>query len=423
MRILAHEVKGHEGSTISVSGWVHRIRELGQVNFILLRDRSGIVQLVMDEKPGFTQESVITASGTVRKNGKAPGGFELQVSNIQVLAEAAPDLPIPVNQDPGNLSLDAILDHRIISLRIPKIQNIFKLQAGIVQYFGDHMRGEDFIEIKSSKLIGSGTEGGTGLFTVEYFDRKVFLAQSPQFYKQTMVASGMERVFEIGAAYRAEKHETPRHLNEYISLDVEMGFIDSEHDLMDLEMRILTSIFNRVREEQQDVLQLFDTSVPEESALDNTPRISHDEGKEIISKRTGKRVFEINPEGERVLCDWAMEEYGVELIFVHSFPRKKRPFYTYPEGQKTKSFDLLFRGLEITTGGKRINEYDMLLENLPKFGLTEEGLSDYCTIFKYGCPPHGGFAIGLERLTQKILGLANVKEASLFPRDRRRVRP
>ncbi len=423
MRIFAHEVKGHEGSTISVSGWVHRIRELGQVNFILLRDRSGIVQLVMDEKPGFTQESVITAFGTVRKNGKAPGGFELQVSNIQVLAEAAPDLPIPVNQDPGNLSLDAILDHRIISLRIPKIQNIFKLQAGIVQYFGDHMRGEDFIEIKSSKLIGSGTEGGTGLFTVEYFDRKVFLAQSPQFYKQAMVASGMERVFEIGAAYRAEKHETPRHLNEYISLDVEMGFIDSEHDLMDLEMRILTSIFNRVREEQQDVLRLFDASVPEESALDNTPRISHDEGKEIISKRTGKRVFEINPEGERVLCDWAMEEYGVELIFVHSFPRKKRPFYTYPEGQKTKSFDLMFRGLEITTGGKRINEYDMLLENLPKFGLTEEGLSDYCTIFKYGCPPHGGFAIGLERLTQKILGLANVKEASLFPRDRRRVRP
>ena len=239
MRILAHEVNKHEGSAISVSGWVHRIRELGQVNFILLRDRSGIVQLVMDEKPGFTQESVITAFGTVQKSEKAPGGFELQVSSIQVLAEAAPDLPIPVNQDPGNLSLDAVLDHRVISLRIPKIRNIFKLQAGIVQYFGDHMRSEDFTEIKSSKLIGSGTEGGTGLFTVEYFDKKVFLAQSPQFYKQTMVASGMERVFEIGAAYRAEKHETPRHLNEYVSLDVEMGFIESEYDLMDLAIRIL----------------------------------------------------------------------------------------------------------------------------------------------------------------------------------------
>jgi nondiscriminating aspartyl-tRNA synthetase len=233
----------------------------------------------------------------------------------------------------------------------------------------------------------------------------------------------MERVFEIGAAYRAEKHDTPRHLNEYVSLDVEMGFIESEADLMDLEVGILAHIFAGVQSKHADILEEYGSSVPTAEALKKTPRISHDEAKEILGKRLGKRIFEINPEGERELCDWASEEHGVDALFVYGFPRKKRPFYTYPDGLKTKSFDLLFRGLEITTGGKRINEYDMLIETLPKFGLTEEGLGDYCKIFKYGCPPHGGFAIGLERLTQKILGLQNVKEASLFPRDRKRVKP
>jgi len=423
MRTLAADLVHHDGKLVEVSGWIHRIRDMGKINFLLLRDRSGIAQLVLEEKPEISLETVVTVKGMVAANEKAPGGYEVQVTEIAVLAPAAPDLPIPVNQDADKLGIEAVLDNRIISLRIPKIRSIFKLQAGIVDYFGEHMRSEGFTEIKSSKLIGSGTEGGTGLFTVEYFDTRVFLAQSPQFYKQAMVSSGMERVFEIGAAYRAEKHETNRHLNEYVSLDVEMGFIESEHDLMDIEVRILKHIFARVKEEHQDVLDLYGADVPEPEATENIPRISHDEAKKIISDRLGRKVFEISPEGERVVCEWAMEEYGIDAVFVHSFPRKKRPFYTYPDGQKTKSFDLLFRGLEITTGGKRINEYGMLLETLPKFGLTEEGLKDYCTIFKYGCPPHGGFAIGLERLTQKILGLSNVKEASLFPRDRKRITP
>ncbi|MFW5976275.1 MAG: amino acid--tRNA ligase-related protein, partial [Alkalispirochaetaceae bacterium] len=238
-----------------------------------------------------------------------------------------------------------------------------------------------------------------------------------------MVASGLERVFEIGAAYRAEKHDTPRHLNEYVSLDVEMGFIESETELMELEVGILSHIFAGVQSKHADILEEYGSSVPTPETMEKTPRISHDEAKEILGKRLGKRIFEINPEGERELCGWAREEHGVEAVFVYGFPRKKRPFYTYPDGLKTRSFDLLFRGLEITTGGKRINEYEMLIETLPKFGLTEEGLGDYCKIFKHGCPPHGGFAIGLERLTQKILGLQNVKEASLFPRDRKRVKP
>ncbi|MFW6339032.1 MAG: aspartate--tRNA(Asn) ligase, partial [Alkalispirochaetaceae bacterium] len=415
MRVLARDVERNVGSEVTVQGWVHRIRELGGISFVLLRDRSGMVQIVYEGGVEFTQESVISVTGTAAKNEKAPTGYEVQQRSTELLAKAAPELPISVNQDPEKLGIDAILDNRIVSLRIPKIRHIFELQSSVAELFAEYLRGQDFTEIKSSKLIGSGTEGGTGLFSVDYFGEKVFLAQSPQFYKQAMVASGLERVFEIGAAYRAEKHDTPRHLNEYVSLDVEMGFIESETELMELEVGILSHIFAGVQSKHADILEEYGSSVPTPEAMEKTPRISHDEAKEILGKRLGKRIFEINPEGERELCDWAQEEHGVEAVFVYGFPRKKRPFYTYPDGLKTRSFDLLFRGLEITTGGKRINEYEMLIETLPKFGLTEEGLGDYCTIFKHGCPPHGGFAIGLERLTQKILGLQNVKEASLFP--------
>jgi nondiscriminating aspartyl-tRNA synthetase len=423
MRVLAREVPQHEGEHITVAGWVHRIRELGSVSFVLLRDRSGIVQIVYEGRVEQTLESVVRVTGTCAANEKAPGGFELRAEETELLARAEPDLPLSVNGSLDDVSLDALLDNRLVSVRNPKVRHIFEVQSEIVRAFGEFMRSEDFTEIKSSKLIGTGTEGGTGLFEVQYFEDSVYLAQSPQFYKQAMVASGLERVFEIGTAYRAEKHDTPRHLNEYVSLDVEMGFIESEHDLMDLEVRILAAVFEAVRAAKAGVLEQYGQTLPEREALEQIPRISHDDAKGIIRDRTGKRAFEINPEGERELCDWAGEQHGVEAVFVYGFPRRKRPFYTYPDGQKTKSFDLLFRGLEITTGGRRIHEYNMLLDTLPKFNLTAEGMSDYLQIFKYGCPPHGGFAIGLERLTQKILGLENVKQASLFPRDRKRTRP
>ncbi|MFP3958744.1 MAG: aspartate--tRNA(Asn) ligase [Spirochaetaceae bacterium] len=423
MRVLAREVAWHEGATITVAGWVHRIRELGSVSFVLLRDRSGIVQLVYEGKVEQTLESVIRVTGTCAANEKAPGGFEVRAERTQLLAAAQPELPLSVNGSLDEVGLETLLDHRLVALRNPKVRHIFHVQSEILRAFGEVMRGEDFTEIKSSKLIGTGTEGGTGLFEVQYFEDSVYLAQSPQFYKQAMVASGMERVFEIGTAYRAEKHDTPRHLNEYVSLDVEMGFIESETELMDLELRILGAVFEAVATTHPDILEEYGRSLPTAEALSATPRISHDEAKALIKERTGTRAFEINPEGERVLCDWAAEEHGVEAVFVYGFPRRKRPFYTYPDGQKTKSFDLLFRGLEITTGGLRIHDFDMLRETLPKFKLTEEGMADYLEIFKYGCPPHGGFAIGLERLTQKILGLESVKQASLFPRDRKRTRP
>lgn len=422
-RILAADAIGRIGETVTVAGWVHRLRDLGGVAFIIIRDRSGRIQAVSDENVDVTNESVVRITGTVRANEKAPGGAEISLETLDVLAPAAGELPIPVNQEPDGLGIEAILDHRMISLRVPKILSIFRLQATIVKAFADFFRGEGFTEIKSSKIIGGGSEGGTNLFSMDYFGKTVYLAQSPQLYKQAMVASGLERVFEIGHAYRAEKHETPRHVNEYVSLDVEMGFIESERDLIEIERRFMAYLFGVVVEENASELETWGAQVPHPAACDAAPVIGHDEAKAIIKKRTGQRAFEINPEGERVLCEWADEEYGIPMVFVNEFPRRKRPFYTYPLGQKTMSFDLLFRGLEITTGGRRINEYGMLLDALPKFGMTEAELGAYVDIFKFGCPPHGGFAIGLERITQKILGLANVKEASLFPRDRKRTAP
>ncbi len=422
-RVLFKELADYREQKVSVSGWVHRIRELGAISFVLLRDRSGIMQLVFQGKVDFSLESVIRVAGEVKVNEKAPGGYEVQAGETEVIAVAMPDLPFPVNQDPENIGIDSVLDNRIMSLRNPKILDIFRLQSAVVRYFQEYMRSQDFTEIKTSKLIGSGTEGGTGLFEVNYFDTKVFLAQSPQFYKQAMIASGLERVFEVGAAYRAEKHDTPRHLNEYVSLDVEMAYIDSEQDLMDLECGILEAIFEGVSKNEARILESYGASVPDPDSVKLIPRISHEEAKGIIGKKGGKKVFEINPEGERLICEWAGEEHGIPAVFITAFPRKKRPFYAYPDGQKTLSFDLVFRGLEITTGGRRINDYRMMTETLPRFGLTEAGLGGYLDIFKYGCPPHGGFAIGLERITQKILGLGNVKEASLFPRDRKRTTP
>ncbi|MFP4509091.1 MAG: aspartate--tRNA(Asn) ligase [Spirochaetaceae bacterium] len=424
-RTYAADVAGLEADVpVLVAGWVHRVRELGQVSFVVLRDRSGFVQVVYDGPAPVHPESVVRIHGVTAANEKAPGGIEVKAQETTILGPAAQDAPISVAADPDGIGIETLLDHRILSLRMPKVRAMFELQSEIVRLFAEYLRMNNFTEVKTSKLIGSGTEGGTGLFEVDYFGERVYLAQSPQFYKQAMVASGLERVFEIGAAYRAEKHDTPRHLNEYVSLDVEMGFIDGIDDLMDIELGILGHIFAGVRDgAASGALEQYGASVPDGEALSRTPRIDYEEAKRIASQRSGTRLFDLNPEAERVLCDWAREEHGIEAVFVTGFPRKKRPFYTWPDGRQTASFDLLFRGLEITTGGKRIHDYDMLVGELPKFGMKPEDLGDYLSIFRYGCPPHGGFAIGLERLTQKILGLDNIKAASLFPRDRKRVRP
>lgn len=424
MRILCKDIPAHTGEEIVMEGWVHRIRELGGVNFVILRDRSGTSQLVYNTRPEFNLETVVRVRGLVADNPKAPGGVELQVAETSILGAAQSDLPFPVNQDATGTGLDTILDQRAISLRNPRLRSIATIQSAICRHFETYLASQDFTGVKTPKLVGTGAEGGTGLFEVDYFGDKVYLAQSPQLYKQTMISTGLERVYEVGAAYRAEKHDTPRHLNEYISLDVEMAFIESEKELMDLERSILKAIFAGIEHEHGAILEQWGATVPTGAQVDAWPVLGHEAAKQIVSQRLGRRIFEINPEAERLICDWAMEQYGVDGVFINDFPRKKRPFYAYPEGLKTRSFDLIFRGIEITSGGQRIHDYRMLKENLPKFGLSEASLGQfYIDIFRYGCPPHGGFAIGLERLTAKILGLDNVKAASLFPRDRRRFYP
>jgi nondiscriminating aspartyl-tRNA synthetase len=448
MRYLAKEViaaagGNNAGAEVEVSGWVHRIRELGGIAFVVLRDRSGILQVVLSENQTgigkLTLESVIRVKGVPALNEKAPGGVELRAVSLEILSRAAPDLPYQVNGDVAKTGLETILDNRILSLRNPKIRAVFTVQATIIDAFSAYLRGQDFTEIKTSKIVGSGTEGGTELFAVDYFDRKVYLAQSPQFYKEVMVASGLERVFEVAPAYRAEKHDTPRHLNEYVSLDVEMGFIESEKDLIELEKGLLAYIFDQVAQKNAEELALWNASAPDPASLAGAPTVPYEEALKIANHEaaagrkggaSGGRIFDINPEAERLICAWAGREHGIELAFINEFPRRYRPFYTYPldsgesgAGALTMSFDALFRGLEITTGGRRQHDYQVFLETLPKFGLNPADFTGYLSLLKYGCPPHGGFAVGCERLTQKILGLANVKEASLFPRDRKRVEP
>jgi nondiscriminating aspartyl-tRNA synthetase len=431
---LVEAAQERPGEEVQVSGWVHRIRDMGGITFVVLRDRSGMAQLVCGEKPvdssgaPLTLESVITARGLPALNEKAPGGAELQVKSLEVVSRASAELPYQVNGDIAKMGLETILDNRLLSVRNPKIRAIFKVQATIIDAFSAYLRSQDFTEIKTSKLVWGGTEGGTELFEVEYFDRKVCLAQSPQFYKEAMVSSGMERVFEVAPAYRAEKHDTPRHLNEYISLDIEMGFIESEKDLIELERGLLAYIFDEVSRRNSAELAQWNAVAPNADAVAKAPVVGYEEAvklaSEISAKAGGARLFDINPEAERFLCDWSTKEHGSDLVFVNEFPRRYRPFYAFPsDANRTMSFDALFRGLEITTGGRRQHNYEAFVEVLPRFGLKLENMQNYAALLQYGCPPHGGFAIGLERLTARILGLTSVKEASLFPRDRKRVEP
>jgi nondiscriminating aspartyl-tRNA synthetase len=443
MRVLAKDIKkaAENGEEIELSGWIHRVRDMGGIAFVVLRDRSGMAQMVFDGKAEdssggpLTLESVISVRGLPALNEKAPGGAELRVRELTLLSRAAGDLPFQVNGDIGRMGLDVILDNRLLSLRHPKVCSIFRVQSTIIDAFAAFLRGLDFTEIKSSKLTAGSTEGGTNLFQVDYFERKLYLAQSPQLYKEALVASGLERVFEIGPVYRAEKHDTPRHLNEYVSLDVEMGFIESEHELIALEKELLAYIFEELLRRNGPDLEAWGAVVPSPETAAKAPTVTYDEALKIANAEAakakgGQRIFDINPEAERLLCEWSLREKGTDLVFVNAFPRRYRPFYTYPlesgggeSSALTMSFDALFRGLEITSGSRRQHDYQAFLDALPKFGLKSENMGAYLSVFKYGCPPHGGFAIGCERLTQKLLGLASVKEASLFPRDRKRVEP
>jgi nondiscriminating aspartyl-tRNA synthetase len=435
MRTLAIEVAGRAGERVTLEGWVHNVRDHGGIAFVHLRDRSGVVQTIVSRKllpeGGLPVESVVRLEGAARKEQRATGGAEVHVEALEILSLADPALPIEIGrQRPQEPSLDVLLNHRPLSLRDPRRSAVFRIQAAILEAFASALRIRGFTEVKSSKLVGSGTEGGTNLFFVDYFGRSAFLAQSPQFYKQMLVGV-FERVFEAGPVFRAEPHNTSRHLNEYTSLDFEMGFIQSEEDVMDLEQLVLAHIFGELALVCERELDLFGASVPEVLAPEvrRIPRLRLDEAGRLLVARFGarERLFQdLSPAEERQLCQWAHEEHGSELLFITRYPVEKRPMYTMPEPQEphlTRSFDLLFRGLEITTGGQRIHQYAQLVQSIQRFGLDPAGFESYLECFRYGMPPHGGLAIGLERLTMQLLGLPNVREACLFPRDRERLKP
>jgi nondiscriminating aspartyl-tRNA synthetase len=431
-RILNQEVKSHLGQEVVVAGWVHNIRALGGIEFIILRDRSGILQTVLDRTKvkveRLTNESVVEIKGKVKADQRAPGGVEIEISQLKIISRAEENLPIEVNKKRNLLKagLDVILTHRPISLRNPDLRAIFKVEAEIVWAFREFLKKNDFTEIKSSKIVSTGTEGGANLFRVDYFGREAYLAQSPQFYKQIMVSSGFERVFEVGMVYRAEDHNTSRHLNEYLSLDYEMSFIENEQDVIRLEIELLKAIFSHLKKTCAAELALYQAEIPE---FETIPQITLQEAKELLKKEYQKDLRgakDLDPEGEKLLCQYYQEKENIPLVYVTEYPVEKRPVYTMPHESKpgvTRSFDLLFKGREITTGGQRIHSYQMLLENMRKFRLNPARFSSYLSIFKYGMPPHGGLAIGAERFTQQLLNLENIREASLFPRDRNRLTP
>jgi nondiscriminating aspartyl-tRNA synthetase len=430
-RVLIRDLKNHVGKDVTIGGWVHSIRKQGKIVFVLIRDRTGVVQVIcrpeMIRERDLRNESVLYTSGLVVEDERADGGVELMLKSEQVLSNPKKRLPILVNEkaDYQKLELETLLNHRVLSLRNPKRNLIFRLQADIIDSFRTYLRDEGFTEVTTPKIIATGTEGGTQLFTVDYFDRLSYLAQSPQFYKQMLVGAGYERVFEIGHVYRAEIHNTSRHLNEYVSLDYEMGFIENEHDVMDVEERFIVSLFERLNRDHRNTLELFGQHLPVPKEI---PRIPIREACSILQNVYGKKQkgYDLDPEGEKLICEWAKKNHDTELLFLIEYPLSKRPVYTMPLDHDpgfTRSFDLLFRGLEITTGGQRIHEYQMLVDAFESRGLMSSDFDYYIDTFAYGMPPHGGLAIGLERITQQILGLLNVREASIFPRDRGRIVP
>jgi nondiscriminating aspartyl-tRNA synthetase len=429
-RTLVFDVKNHIGENIMLQGWICQIRPLGKINFVILRDRTGIVQtIVLNPKidvSGLERESAVAIYGKPKTEKQAPGGFEVEVTGIEVIEKAQSPLPFEVNRatELTNVKIDTILDHRPFSLRNQELAGIFRVQAEIVRAFADFMRNEGFLQMHTSKIISAGTEGGTNLFSIQYFEQKAYLAQSPQFYKQMMVGAGYERVFEVGFVYRAEDHATSRHINEYLSLDFEMGFIESEQDVINEEIRLLKYVFDSVRKNCAEELKLHNSELPE---INSIPQLRLSEAVKILKEKFNKNMEvenDLDPESERLICEYSKKEFNSDFVYITHYPASGRPFYTMPaEEGLTKGFDLLYKGLEVTTGSQRINNYQMLVDNMKKFGLKPENFEFYLEIFRYGMPPHGGLAIGTERLTQQILNLKNIREASLFPRDRFRLTP
>ena len=425
------------GQYVRLSGWVNSRRDHGKLIFIDLRDRSGVVQMVIipDKEAAYKNaknvrsEFVIDVEGFVKerpgglaKNTKT-GMIEIEVAKMDVISEVEAELPFDVAKSELDVNLNTLLDNRNLVLRNKKINDIFQVYDQLLKSYVEAMRAAHFLEIKTPKILSAATEGGANFFKIKYFDREAYLAQSPQFYKQAGVGA-FERVFEIGSVFRAEPHFTTRHVNEYVGLDAEMGFIDNFSDIMDQLENVLKKIAFDILQNCQEELAEYSGEI---LAPEHFPRIRLTEALEILEKEYGKKTedIDIDPEGERLICEWAKKKYGSDFIFLTHYPVNIRPFYSMPsaDGKYTETFDLIFKGVEIASGGQRIHNYEQLKKNIIKFGLKPEDFEQYLDIFKLGMPAHGGWGLGSERIVQKILNLNSVKEAILFPRDVKRITP
>jgi nondiscriminating aspartyl-tRNA synthetase len=428
------QVREHIGQRVRVQGWLHALRRLGGVTFVVVRDGWGTVQAVSEDEAelaalsetGLGAETVLALEGVVVAEPQAPGGVELRQVTVQVITPVAEALPLPLNKRQIKASLPTLLDHAVVANRHPARRAVFRLAAGAMAGFRATLGARGFTEIQTPKIVASATESGSNVFQLDYFGRPAYLAQSPQFYKQIMVGV-FERVFEVGPVFRAEPHDTTRHVNEYVSLDVEFGFIENHFTVMALARDVVAGILATLQQNYATELDLLEARLPAVPA--SIPHIHFAEAQELILQRHGADVRgepDLSPQDERWLGAWAQETFGSDFLFVTGYPMVKRPFYTHPDPSRpgySNSFDLLFRGVELVTGGQRLHLYGDYLAALERAGYPVNPFESYLEAFRYGMPPHGGFAIGLERLLMQLLDLPNLRLATLFPRDLSRVTP
>ncbi len=418
---------------VVLRGAVHTIRDMSEFSFIVLRTYEGIVQCVCKQPlEGFDvkvlrEGTTLEVCGQIHLEDRAPNGFEILLADGKVLSMPAADtmMPLPISKWKLNTSLETKISLRPVSLRNLRERAVFKIQEGIVRGFRDFLFSQNFTEVRTPKIVAGNAEGGANVFKLEYFGKKAFLAQSPQFYKQTMVGV-YDRVFEAAPVFRAEKHNTTRHLNEYTSLDFEMGYIDGFEDIMDMEAAMLAYIFSFLETTYAKELKILNVTLPDVSKI---PAVRFDQAKELVAQKYDRKIknpYDLEPEEEILIGKYFKEEFDADFVFVTHYPSKKRPFYAMddPTDKRfTLSFDLLFKGMEITTGGQRIHTYDEQVQKMKDRGMDIEDFTNYLMIHKHGMPPHGGLGIGLERLTMRLLDEANVRETTLFPRDVSRLEP
>ena len=427
------EFPAHVDEEVTMKGMIHRIREMTGFAFVIIRTAREVVQCVyspdfsdyrMDEK--VVEGCAVKLTGKIVKDQTREDRYEMQIHNIEVLSTPAEQMPVVINKKQlDNIPLDLNLNLRPVTLRNPKERAVFKIQEGIARGFRDFLFSQNFTEIRTPKINAQGAEGGANIFKLDYFGKQVFLAQSPQFYKQMLVPV-YERVFEVGPVFRAEHHDTSRHLNEYISMDFEMGFIDSFYDIMNMETGALKYIMALLKKDYAEEIALLNVNLPE---IVDIPFIKFMDAKEIITKKFKKKITDyrdFEPEEEQLLGKWAKQEFNSDFLFVTHYPSEKRPLYAMDDPADpnyTLSFDLLFRGIEITTGGQRIHDYNEQIAKMKARGMNPDDFESYLMAHKYGMPPHGGLGLGLERITMHLLGFKNVRNASMFPRDINRVTP